>query len=108
MDATLASLEVKASEVKADSKTEADQLIAHLKKRRDEFQARVKADAQAGGAALQAAKAQLESQWNEFEIQVKSYFDTVGKQIEQQQATLFRRADRGGSRPRAGAAAHHH
>ena len=33
-------------------------------------------------------KAQLESQWNGFEAQVKTYFDTVGKQIEQQQATF--------------------
>ena len=39
MDATLASLEAKASQVKADSKAKADQLIADLKKRRDEFQA---------------------------------------------------------------------
>ena len=37
---------------------------------------------------MQAGKAQLESQWHGFEAQVKTYFDTVGKQIEQQQATF--------------------
>ena len=88
MDATLASLEGKASQVKADSKAQADKLIGELKKRRDEFQAKVKAQAQAGEAALQATKPQLESQWQAFEAQVRTYFDTVGKQIEIQQATF--------------------
>jgi len=88
MDATLASLEGKASQVKADSKAHADKLIGELKKRRDEFQAKVKAEAQAGEAALQATKPQLESQWQAFEAQVRTYFDTVGKQIELQQATF--------------------
>lgn len=88
MDATLASLEAKATQVKADSKAKADQLIADLKNRRDEFRANAKTQAQAGEAALHAAKAQLESQWTGFEKQVKAYFDTVGQQIEQQQATF--------------------
>jgi hypothetical protein len=88
MDAILASFEAKVSQVKADSKAKADQLMADLKKRRDEFQAKVKAQAEAGEAALQATKAQLESQWHAFEAQVKTYFETVGKQIEQQQATF--------------------
>ncbi len=88
MDATLASLEAKASQVKTESKAKAEQTIADLKKRRDEFQAKAKAQAQAGEAALQANKTQLEAQWRDFEAQVKTYFDTVGKQIEQQQATF--------------------
>ena len=88
MDATLASLEVRASQVKAESKAKAEQAIADLKKRRDEFQAQAKAQAQAGETALQANKAQLEAQWRSFEAQVKTYFETVGKQIEQQQATF--------------------
>jgi hypothetical protein len=88
MDATLASLEAKAGQVKAESKAKADQMLADMKKRRDEFQAKAKAQAQAGEAAMQASKAQLESQWHGFEAQVKTYFDTVGKQMEQQQATF--------------------
>jgi hypothetical protein len=93
MDAALASLEAKVSHVEAASKAKAEQLIADLKKRRAEFQATVKAQAQAGQATLQASKAQLESQWNGFETQVKTYFDTAGKQIEQQQATFRNLAD---------------
>ena len=63
MDATLASLEAKASQLKADAKAKADHLIADLKERRDEFQAKAKAQAQAGEATLQTSKTQLESQW---------------------------------------------
>lgn len=88
MDAALASLEAKVSQQKADSKVKADQLIADLKKRRDEFQATTRSQAEASEAALQTAKTQLESQWNGFEAQVKTYFETVGKQVEQQQATF--------------------
>jgi hypothetical protein len=88
MDATLASLESKASEVKAESKVKADQLIAEMKKQRDEFQAKAKVQAQAGEAALQTSKAQLETQWHGFEKQVAAYFNAVGKQAEQHQATF--------------------
>ena len=66
----------------------ADELIADLHKRRDEFEAAVKKEAEAGEAAWARTKAQLESQWNGFEAQVKAYIDTVGKRIEQQQATF--------------------
>src|SRR6478672_11548374 len=89
MDATLASLEAKASRVQADSKVKADQLVADLQKRRDEFKATVKKQAEAGEATWERTKAQLESQWNDFEAQVKTYIDTVGKQIDQQHA-IFR------------------
>jgi len=88
MDAALASLEAKASQVQADSKAKADQLIADLKKRRDEFQATAKKQAEAGEVAWQRTKTQLESQWHGFETQVKTYIETLGKQIEQQQATF--------------------
>jgi hypothetical protein len=88
MDATLASLEAKASQVQAEFKVNADRLIADLKKRRDEFQAAVKKQAEAGEAGWERTKTQLESQWNGFEAQVKTYIDTVGKHIEQQQATF--------------------
>jgi hypothetical protein len=88
MDATLAALEAKAGQVQADAKVKANHLIADLKKRRDEFEATAKAQAQAGEAAWQRTMTQLESQWKAFEAQVKAYFDTVGKQIEQQQATF--------------------
>lgn len=88
MDATLASLEAKAGQMKAESKVKADQLVADLKMRRDEFQAQAKAQAQTGETALRNGKAQLETQWKVFEAQLKTYFDTAGKQCEQQQATF--------------------
>ena len=89
MDATLASLEAKAGQVQADSKVKANQLIADLKKQRDEFQANVNKQAKATEAAWESNKAQLDSQWKAFEAQVRTYIDTVAKQLPQQQA-LFR------------------
>jgi uncharacterized phage infection (PIP) family protein YhgE len=75
MDATLSSLEAKASQVQAGSKAKAEQLIADLKKRRDEFQAIAKKQAEAGEVAWQRAKTQLESQWHGFEKEVKTYVE---------------------------------
>jgi hypothetical protein len=88
MDAALASLEVKASQAKADSKVKADEIVAGLKIRRDEFAASVKKQADAGEAAWARTKADLESQWSGFEAQIKTYFDMVGKRLDQQQATF--------------------
>jgi hypothetical protein len=88
MDATLASLEVKGSQLTADSSVKADQLVAELKKRRDEFQTTVKTQLEAAEATVRTNKAQLEAQWPAFEAQVKTYFETVGKQVEQQQAAF--------------------
>jgi hypothetical protein len=88
MDAALASLEVKASQAKAGSKEKADEIIADLKKRRDEFQALLKTQAESGEAAWARAKTELDKQWNGFEAQVQTYFESAGKQIEQQQATF--------------------
>jgi hypothetical protein len=88
MDAALASFEIKAGEAKAESKVKVDQIVADLKKRRDEFQAQMKTQAEAGEAAWARTKTELEKQWNGFEAQMKTYFESVGKQIEQQQATF--------------------
>ena len=49
MDATLASLEAQAGKAKAESKVKADQLIADLTKRRDEFQAKARAQQEGEG-----------------------------------------------------------
>lgn len=88
MDAALASFEIKAGEAKAESKVRADQIVADLKKRRDEFQAQLKTQAEAGEAAWARGKTDLETQWNAFEAQMKTYFEGAGKQIEQQQAAF--------------------
>jgi hypothetical protein len=88
MDATLASLEAKASQLQGESKSRAGQLIADLQKRRDEFRAIVNKETEAGQAAWERTKTQLESQWNGFEAQVKAYIEAVGKQVHQQQATF--------------------
>jgi len=88
MDAALASFEVRADEAKAESKVKAEQIIADLKKRRDEFQVQLKGQAEAGEAAWARSRTELEKQWNGFEAQMKTYFESAGKQVEQQQETF--------------------
>ncbi|MGB6860497.1 MAG: hypothetical protein WBE32_06180 [Pseudolabrys sp.] len=89
MDAVLASLEAKAGEFQAESRSKADLLIADLHKKRDEFRETAKKQADAGEAAWLRAKSQLEGTWNDFEIEVKKYVETFGKQIQQ---TTFQNA----------------
>ena len=88
MDAALTSIETKASQVKADAKTKAAQLNADMKKRRGTFEAEVKEHLKAGEAALLASKTQLEKQWASFEAELKTYVETVGKDIDQKRTTF--------------------
>ena len=88
MDAILSSLEAKANDVQADSRVKANQFIADLHKKRDEFQELVRGQTDAGEAAWLRAKSQLENNWNGFEAEVKKYIETFGKQIKHQQATF--------------------
>jgi hypothetical protein len=92
MDATLASFESKVSEVQADARAKANQTLADMRKKRDDFRDTVKKQAQANEAAWIREKARLESEWNAFETEAKKYVETFGKQIEQQQATFKRLA----------------
>lgn len=89
MDAVLASLEAKAGEVQAESRSKADLLIADLHTKRDEFQEVAKKQADAGEAAWLRTKSQLEGTWNGFEIEVKKYVETFGNQVQQ---TTFQNA----------------
>ncbi len=89
MDAALASLEAKVPQVKADSKVKAEQAIADLKRRREEFASLAKKEAEAGEVTWQRVQTELESQWNSFEGQLKTYLETAGKQIEQQRVTFL-------------------
>lgn len=88
MDATLASLESKVSEVDADARVKANQVLTDLRKKRDDFRGTVTEQAEANEAAWIKAKAQLESEWSAFETEVKKYVESFGTQIEQQQATF--------------------
>src|SRR5665648_96421 len=82
MDATLASLENKAAETKAEARVKADQFIAEMKKRRDEFESTVKKQAEAGEAAWDGAKVRLETEWKGFETETRKYLETFGKDMD--------------------------
>jgi len=93
MDAALASLENKASEVQADLRTKSTQALAELRKKRDEFQDAARKQAEANDAAWASIKAQLDSDWTQFESELDKYVATFGEQVKQQQATFKLQAE---------------
>ncbi len=88
MDATLASLENKAVAMKADARVKAEECIADLRKKRDEFETTAKKQAEAGDAAWDATKVRLENEWKGFQTEIQKYIDSLGKNLDQQQAVF--------------------
>ena len=88
MDAVLSSLEGKAAEVTAESRTAADKIIADLHSKRDAFLNDMKKHGEASEAAWQQAKAKLETEWSAFQADVKKYVDGLNQQVKLQQATF--------------------
>ena len=84
MDAALASLEDKASELQADSKVKAEKLITDLNQRRDEFREIIKKQVEASESVWARTKPQLEAGWTGFEAEIKTYVDTFYQKIDQQ------------------------
>jgi hypothetical protein len=93
MDATLTSLESRASTVQADVRDKASKALAELRKNRDDFLDTVKKHAEAGEPAWISAKTKLESEWSAFEAEVSRYVESFGKQLELQQATFKLQAE---------------
>jgi hypothetical protein len=88
MEATLTSLEGKAGSVQAEVRGMANNVLADLHKKRDEFRDTVKKHIDANEAAWIAAKAKLEPEWKAFEAEVTKYVENFNKHIEQRQATF--------------------
>ena len=92
MDAAVTSLEGNAR-VQADVRDKAKKVLADLRKQRDAFRDTMKKQSEANEAAWIQAKAKLEADWRLFEVEVKKYVESFGKQIEHQQATFKLQAD---------------
>lgn len=88
MDATLASLERQAAEIRAESRVRAEQFIADLRQKRNEFQSMFEKQAEAGKGALEAIEARLETLWKGFETEINKCLETFGPDIKQQQAVF--------------------
>lgn len=88
MDAVVSSLEGKTSQVTAQSRAAAEQLVSDLRGRRDAFLESMQKQAEAGEAAWAEAKAKMETDWNGFQADVKKYVDHFGQQVKQQQTTF--------------------
>ena len=88
MDATLAVLDGQIAKMHADARAKAQQVVAKLRAKRNEFDGALKKQAQAGEAAWESAKTRLEAEWKEFQHVLKDYTETIGKHVEQQQAVF--------------------
>jgi hypothetical protein len=88
MDAVVTSLEGKASELTAQSRAAADRLIADLRQQRDAFLVDMPRRGEAGEAAWIEAKAKMETDWNDFQSNVKKFVEDFGHQFKQQQTTF--------------------
>lgn len=93
MDAALASLEVKADEVRADLRAKSDKALADLQKTRDDFKDTVQKQADVGEAAWESAKSRLDSDWAQFETEARKYVETFGEQAAQGQAMFKKQAE---------------
>ena len=88
MDATLASLEGTAGELRADARAKAEPVLAEMRNRRDKFQQIIEKQKEANEATWVAVKATLESDWNAFEASVQRYVDAADEQIGARQAAF--------------------
>jgi hypothetical protein len=93
MDATLASFEAEVSELQADARTKANQALADMRKKRDDFRDTLKKQADANEAVWVKEKARLQSEWNAFEADVGKYIERSSQKIEQQQAVFKGQAE---------------
>lgn len=93
MDAALTSLEDKAAEQTAGAREKADQILANLRRLRDDFQGIVNKQAVANEAAWKSVMGQLESRWTAFQAEVNNNIESFDQQIEQQQTIFRRQAD---------------
>src|SRR5262245_38839044 len=88
MDATLTSLEGSVDRVLTPSRTQAQEVLAGLRTQRDAFRALVTKQGKASATAHATAKTALAKQWGDFENRVNEYFETLGRQTEQQQVVF--------------------
>lgn len=97
MDAALAAFESQAGDVQAGLRARADQTLADLRQKRDDFQGifedMAKKQAAANEAQWSSAKAQLDADWSRFDSEVRTYVESFGKQFEEQRAAFTRQAD---------------
>jgi hypothetical protein len=88
MDAVLASLESEAAKTQADTRIKADQFIANLKQKRDEFENTVQKLTEGGAAAWESTKVRLEDEWKIYEAAINKYLESFSKGMEQQRAVF--------------------
>jgi hypothetical protein len=72
--------------LRSEYRAKASQLIADLRRSRDEFNDNMKRHAEASEQKWDSVKGELEKNCADFEADVKKYLETFGKDVEQQRA----------------------
>src|SRR6516164_7133724 len=83
MDAVLATLESKVTQLTVDARAAADKALADLRVKREAFFSDAKKQSEAGEAAWAQARQQLETQWNGFQSEANKYFEKAAQQARQ-------------------------
>ena len=93
MDATLASLEKKLGDLKAENRAKAERAIAEMREQRDALKQIVQAKRNASEAEWQQAKATIKSRWTAFEAAVQKWVDATGERVAEQKDIFVARAE---------------
>jgi ElaB/YqjD/DUF883 family membrane-anchored ribosome-binding protein len=89
MDAVLASLDERVSQLNTQARSAAEKAIGELRSKRDAFFNEVKKQTEGGGeAAWERTKEKLEAQWGIFQGEVGRHFEGIVQQGKQQQAAF--------------------
>ena len=70
------------------SRVKADQFIADLRKKPNEFESTSRSKLKRGQSRLRNHECAVRNQWRGFEGEIQKYLETFGKDIKEQQAVL--------------------
>ncbi len=88
MDAVLASLDERVSQLNTEARSAAEKAIEELRIKRDAFFNDVKKQMEGGEAAWGQTKEKLEAQWGIFQSEIAKYFEGIVQQGKQQQSAF--------------------
>jgi len=93
MDATLASLEKKLSDLQVEGRDKAEGAIAEMREQREALRQVIEAKRQASEAEWQQKKAIVESRWTAFEASVQKWVDSTGERVAERNEMFVARAE---------------
>ena len=93
IDATLASMETRASTLQADAKKQTEKAVLEIREQREVFQEAIRKQKDESEASWAKAKSGLEANWTSFEGFVQNYHSELRQNEEQLGVTFMARAE---------------